>query len=313
MANIRTPHEREFSAISNLLLQDRKLSFGARGMMAYLLSKPNDWEARPIDIEREGGIGREARRKLMREAEEEGYLTFHTQRNKRGQIESWYDAHERPVSLEQRTKSWETGKSNKSPGTALPHPVSSPGTALPVPGQPTAGQPTPGEAGPLIKKERITTEEVKKDKKRKNCPADAGHTSSDSEEKITEWAEPYKAAFEEAHKQRYGLPYKYQFGRDLKALKDARKTYGDDELFDHDSWTRAVQNYFQSSRPKHSISELIDKYPIYLASPTDQFGHPLRITNGKNGNGKYVDAPQTGASGGKDSLGNGVHWRINRG
>lgn len=159
MANVRKAKRSRFTSLSNGLLQDSKLSFSCRGMMAYLLSKPTDWEARPEDIEREGGIGRDARRAIMREAEAAGYLTFHTSRKSNGQFENWYDAHEEPVPENERTASWETGKSKTQPGTENPQAVKAePGTGLPPPVEPPAGEPTPGQPVPLIKKEVQSTE-----------------------------------------------------------------------------------------------------------------------------------------------------------
>lgn len=134
------------------------MSFATRGMLAYVLSKPEGWETRPLDIEREGNIGKDARRKIMKEAEIAGYLTFHVDRNPKGQIECWYDAHEEPVSEEERTKSWEMNKSQAQPDAENPQvdddepPAENPqveegkpGAGLPPAGEPPTGQPATGE------------------------------------------------------------------------------------------------------------------------------------------------------------------------
>lgn len=73
-------------------------------MLGYLLSKPANWEIQSADIEREGEIGSDARRTLMKEAEIAGYLTFHTERNSRGQTTSYYELHEIPVAEQDRTR-----------------------------------------------------------------------------------------------------------------------------------------------------------------------------------------------------------------
>jgi hypothetical protein len=54
--------------------QDSRLSFEARGVLTYLLSKPNDWQVSPADIQREGGIGREKCAGILKELEDLGYI-----------------------------------------------------------------------------------------------------------------------------------------------------------------------------------------------------------------------------------------------
>lgn len=109
---IRKSKRRKFTSLSNQLLQNHSLSFATRGLLAYLLSKPDDWECRITDIEREGNIGTTARRTMMIEAEKAGYLTFERTRNERGQFFSAYTVFEEPVAESERTFSW---KSNEKP------------------------------------------------------------------------------------------------------------------------------------------------------------------------------------------------------
>lgn len=54
--------------------QDSRLSFAARGVLAYLLSKPNNWKLQPANIQTEGDIGREACTTLLKELEDNGYI-----------------------------------------------------------------------------------------------------------------------------------------------------------------------------------------------------------------------------------------------
>lgn len=172
MANVRKAKRSRFTSLSNGLLQDSNLSFSCRGMMAYLLSKPTDWETRPEDIEREGGIGKDARRAIMKEAEMAGYLTFHTSRKPNGQFENWYDAHEEPVPENERTASWETGKARSKPGAENPQPVEAePGTGFPLPVEPGAGEPPAGQPVPVIKKEVQSTDLQKTERENALSPA----------------------------------------------------------------------------------------------------------------------------------------------
>lgn len=138
--------------------------------MGYLLSKPTDWETRPSDIEREGDIGRDARRSIMLEAEKAGYLTFHTTRKPNGHFENWYDAHEEPVPENERTASWETGKLKTEPGTENPQAVNGQrGTGLPLAGEPLPGSTGCGKPVPLVNNEVQNTDLQKRE--RENTPA----------------------------------------------------------------------------------------------------------------------------------------------
>lgn len=55
--------------------QDNRLTFQARGMLAYLLSKPDTWEIQPAELQAAGRCGRDRVHKILSELEEYGYLT----------------------------------------------------------------------------------------------------------------------------------------------------------------------------------------------------------------------------------------------
>lgn len=90
---IRRRHNSEFSIIPNALANDARLSFCHRGLMLYLLSKPDHWQLNSRDIEREGGIGREKAQGLIRDLIEAGYIV----RGKRSQVTKAYDYEVRDV------------------------------------------------------------------------------------------------------------------------------------------------------------------------------------------------------------------------
>jgi hypothetical protein len=72
---IRTnKREDQYARISRYLLQDNELTFESRGLAAYLLSKPENWE---IDIEnlvRESPSGRDVVYRMIRELRDAGYM-----------------------------------------------------------------------------------------------------------------------------------------------------------------------------------------------------------------------------------------------
>ncbi|ROZ49412.1 replication protein [Rhodococcus sp. WS3] len=64
-----------FTILSNDVLNDRRLSFRARGVLIYLLSKPVDWRTRSESIAAQSDKdGRDAIRSAMRELADLGYL-----------------------------------------------------------------------------------------------------------------------------------------------------------------------------------------------------------------------------------------------
>jgi hypothetical protein len=56
-----------FVTLSNALAQDRTLSLEARGLLAYLLSKPPEWIVRETDLKFEGGCGTYRIRRIIKE------------------------------------------------------------------------------------------------------------------------------------------------------------------------------------------------------------------------------------------------------
>lgn len=68
-------HRRDdpYARIDNRALSDKRLSYRARGILAYLLSKPNNWQIRSEDVIKNGKEGRDAVRNAFRELATCGY------------------------------------------------------------------------------------------------------------------------------------------------------------------------------------------------------------------------------------------------
>jgi hypothetical protein len=119
------------------------------------LSKPDDWQCRTSDIEREGNIGITARRSMMLEAEKAGYLTYHRARDGKGRFADFYMVHEEPVTASERTQSWTLGVPNSDePGT------DEPGTGFP-------GADKPGAENPGGTKYRYTNTDIQNTERQK--------------------------------------------------------------------------------------------------------------------------------------------------
>ena len=70
-------------------LEDENLSFKAKGLLAYLLSKPDNWTARINHLKKVSKDGRDSVRTGLKELEEHGYLTRKPIRDEKGQIKEW--------------------------------------------------------------------------------------------------------------------------------------------------------------------------------------------------------------------------------
>lgn len=73
MAIVRSPRSRNFTVIDNATLADGRLSWAARGLLVYLLSKPDDWCVSPKQLINAGTAGRDAVYGYLAELETVGY------------------------------------------------------------------------------------------------------------------------------------------------------------------------------------------------------------------------------------------------
>jgi hypothetical protein len=103
---IRVQKDREhpYTVVSNALLQDTRLSFGARGLMCYLLSKPDHWQARMDDLIAQSPAGRQATQTMVGELLEYRYMTRETVQDERGRWLTVTTVYEEPVTEEPATE-----------------------------------------------------------------------------------------------------------------------------------------------------------------------------------------------------------------
>lgn len=73
---IRVARNRDnpFKTINTGFAQDARLSWAARGLLVYLLSKPDDWSVKTYDLIRQSPAGRDAVLRILKELEIFGYL-----------------------------------------------------------------------------------------------------------------------------------------------------------------------------------------------------------------------------------------------
>ena len=75
-----------YAVVPNSVTEDNRLSFEARGVLCYLLAKPNNWQVQIADLQKQGSFGRDKAYRILKELREVGYLALEVKRNDKAQI-----------------------------------------------------------------------------------------------------------------------------------------------------------------------------------------------------------------------------------
>jgi hypothetical protein len=78
-----------FTQISNTMLEDDRLSWRAKGLLCYMLSRPDNWKINKTDLYRKATEGRDAMTNALKELKELGYLHIHRNVGENGQVDGW--------------------------------------------------------------------------------------------------------------------------------------------------------------------------------------------------------------------------------
>jgi hypothetical protein len=81
--------------VAQAAAQDKNLTFEARGILLYLLSKPKDWTIQIADLMREGHTGKDRVLRILQELEDHGYVIWSRERRQIHQRDGtfiWTDA-----------------------------------------------------------------------------------------------------------------------------------------------------------------------------------------------------------------------------
>ncbi|MBB3132107.1 hypothetical protein FHS19_006834 [Paenibacillus rhizosphaerae] len=90
-------HPPPFTRIDNSMLQDERLSFKARGLLAYMLTKPDHFRFYLDELMNHTTEKKDSIRSGMKELEQLGYVNRYPVKDARGKIMSWeLDLYESP-------------------------------------------------------------------------------------------------------------------------------------------------------------------------------------------------------------------------
>ena len=71
---IRTSPTRSYTALPNAIFRDTRMSLEARGLLAYLLTLPQDWTVKPPAVANATGVGIRRLYRMFRELRDCGYM-----------------------------------------------------------------------------------------------------------------------------------------------------------------------------------------------------------------------------------------------
>lgn len=83
---IRTARRHRYTIVQSQTIEDARLSWAARGLLLYLLAKPDNWKVIVKDLQRRGDLGRDGIYGLLKELREVGYIKFIKNRTEDGRI-----------------------------------------------------------------------------------------------------------------------------------------------------------------------------------------------------------------------------------
>ena len=96
MSTLRVASRRRWTQIDRRTVNDVSLSFRARGVLIWLLDKPDGWHVSAETISAAGGEGRDAIRSALTELETAGYLVRDRRRGRDGRWTTEHVVYEHP-------------------------------------------------------------------------------------------------------------------------------------------------------------------------------------------------------------------------
>lgn len=98
MSIIRIKKTGNYTAVSNQPFNEASLSWEARGLLIYLLTKPDTWQIQQADLVKRGNAGRDKIQRMINELKVAGYIVSIIDRDISGKVTGRrYEVHETPV------------------------------------------------------------------------------------------------------------------------------------------------------------------------------------------------------------------------
>lgn len=99
IVRIEKNRDHPYVIIDKRIMENEALSWEARGLLGYLLSRPDNWEVRMGDLEARSPSGATKTRRIFKELETAGYVVRNIARNKKDRHICWVTrVHECPRS-----------------------------------------------------------------------------------------------------------------------------------------------------------------------------------------------------------------------
>lgn len=100
----KAEHKRDYTCITNDILQRRDMSMRAKGLLVYLLSLPETWEIHKTEVWKHFTDGRDAVFRAFEELEKKGYIQGKRYRDQEGKFRVQYTVYEEPQTPELKTR-----------------------------------------------------------------------------------------------------------------------------------------------------------------------------------------------------------------
>lgn len=120
MTIFRINKTQNYSVISNKFLNDDNLSWKAKGILTWLLSRQDGWKPLLVDMQQRSKDGRDSTAAGINELVEHGYIVRHKIRDDKGLLKGYeYQVYEEPVNGLTATENPNTDNSNTEKPTLI--------------------------------------------------------------------------------------------------------------------------------------------------------------------------------------------------
>ncbi|MBO5095696.1 MAG: hypothetical protein J6D28_06395 [Bacilli bacterium] len=116
MAVFKIEKQKNYTVMSNYHLQDRNLSYKAKGLLSFMLSLPEDWDYSMKGLVAVSKENIKAIRTILNELKEHGYLEIVQTRGEKGYYKYEYIIREIPIEIEKQKDNPDTQKGNTVEG-----------------------------------------------------------------------------------------------------------------------------------------------------------------------------------------------------